>query len=93
MKRFISSKTFTQSGITLTGTILSGILGLLFYITVARILGPNNFGFLAVAITTITLVADIGNLGTDTGIIRFVGKYAKVDKAHKFFGTTLFFLH
>lgn len=84
MREIFSTATFRQSGITITGTVLTGILGMLFYILTARVLGPANFGILVVTITTITLVADIANLGTDTGIIRFVSKYAGSEKALKF---------
>lgn len=74
------TSTITQSAITLSGTIFSGFLGILFYILVARILGPSDFGILTVSILILTLIADIGNLGIDTGLIRFVPKYLQQDK-------------
>lgn len=72
--------TVNQTLITFSGTVINGFLGLLFYVFVARFLGPANFGILTVAITTLTLVADIADLGVDTGLIRFVGKYFSKDK-------------
>ncbi len=80
------AKTLGQTGITFLGTFLNGLLGLLFYILVARFLGPASFGILTLAITTLTLIADIADLGTDTGLIRFVGRYinADQDKALRF---------
>lgn len=75
IKKLLRSQTFNQSILTITATILSGILGLLFYMLVARSLGPSVFGIFAVATATLALIADIGDLGTDTGLIRFIGKY------------------
>ena len=76
----IHTKTINHFFITSGGTIVNGTLGLLFYIYIARLLGPADFGILSIAIAAITLIADIGDLGIDTGIIRFVGKYNMVDK-------------
>lgn len=75
LKEIISTATFRQSGITFVGTVANGVLSAVFYILAARLLGPANFGLLIVAIATLTLIADIGNLGTDTGLVRFIGKY------------------
>lgn len=72
LKSILQTATFRQSSITFTGTILNGFLGALFYIAVARILGPAQFGVLTVAIVTMTMIADIADIGTNTGLIRFV---------------------
>ena len=80
MKSIFATATFRQSGITFTGTLINGVLGAVFYILVARFLGPASYGLLAVTITVLTLVADIGDLGTDTGLVRFVGKFINTDK-------------
>jgi len=80
MKSIFATATFKQSGITFTGTLINGVLGAVFYILVARFLGPASYGLLAVTIAVLTLVADIGDLGTDTGLVRFVGKYINTDK-------------
>lgn len=74
------SKTLSQGSISLIATIINGVLGLLFYIFSARFLGPTNFGILTLSITTLTLIADIADFGTDTGLIRFVGKYFHSDR-------------
>lgn len=78
------TKTITHSAITFLGTIINGFLGMLFYILVARALGPSEFGILTVAILVLTFVADIAHLGTDTGLIRFVPKYLQQDKSRAF---------
>jgi PST family polysaccharide transporter/lipopolysaccharide exporter len=81
-----STATFRQSSITFGGTAISGALGAVFYILTARFLGPAAFGLLNVAIVTLTLVADIGDLGTDTGLVNFIPKYIKQapEKAKRF---------
>lgn len=84
MKKFladiISTATFKQSSITTIGTVLNGVLGALFFITVARILGPNEFGLLTISIVTLTLVSDIADIGTNTGLVRFVSFSLAHDK-------------
>lgn len=74
LAQIFSTNTIRHFLITSGGTAVNGFLGLLFYIYTARSLGPDAFGILAVAIITITLLADIADFGIDTGIIRFVGK-------------------
>ena len=73
--RIAQTKTFSESALTTTATITSGLLGLSFFILAARILGPASFGILALTLAFITLISDIASLGTDTGLIRFIGKY------------------
>lgn len=85
-KDILKTKTFTQSSLTMGGTILNSLLGMIFFILVARNLGSYQFGIFSVTLAMITLVADIGNLGTDTGLIRFIGKYwpGEKEKALRF---------
>lgn len=95
MKKFlanvINTGTFKQSSITTIGTVLNGVLGALFYVTVARILGPVEFGLLTISIVTLTLLSDIADIGTNTGLIRFVSHNLVVDpdKAFKFLKLSL----
>ncbi len=74
-----STGTFRDSSITTSATIVNGALGVVFYILLARSLGPSDYGLFVVAVSALTLMADIGNLGTDTGLIRFIGKYINGD--------------
>lgn len=84
LKLAITSKTINHFLITSGGTVINGLLGLLFYIVIARSLGPSVYGTLAVAIAAITTIADIADLGVDTAIIRFVGKSANSEIGLKF---------
>ena len=65
---------------TSAATVINGLLGVAFYILTARYLGPENFGILVVALTTLTLVADMAAIGTDTGIVKFVGHHFEHDR-------------
>lgn len=80
IKIALESNTVRQSAVTSLSTIINGLLGVFFYILTARFLGPGNFGVLVVALTTLTLVADMATIGTDTGIVKFVGQYFEKDR-------------
>jgi O-antigen/teichoic acid export membrane protein len=73
--QILRTDTFSQSLLTISATVFSGLLGLLFYMAVGRNLGPAAFGIFTVVTTTLALIADTGDLGTNTGLIRFIGKY------------------
>jgi len=86
LRNIIATSTFRQSSITFIGTVINGALGAAFYIVVARFLGPSLYGILSISLVTLTLVSDIGDLGTNTGLVRFVAKYinSDLDKAYRF---------
>jgi len=76
IKDLLKTDTFKQSLITFSGTIINGVLGIVFMILAARYLGPSKLGLFTISIAVLTLVADIADLGVDTGLVRFVGKYS-----------------
>lgn len=84
LKSIIKTTTFKQSSITTVGTILNGLLGALFYVVLARILGPIEFGLLTISIVTLTLLSDIADIGTNTGLIRFVSHHLVFDREEAF---------
>ena len=91
LKEILQTKTFRETLITSSGTIVNGLLGLAFYFVLARSLGPVSFGVFSAAIAILTLIGDIANVGSDTGTVRFVGKYINTDrpKALKFLKLSL----
>lgn len=91
LKSILATATFKQSQVTVTGTIINGTLGALFYIVLARFLGPASFGILTIALTTQVLLADIADVGTNTGLIKFVSSNLaqNSDKALKFLKLSL----
>lgn len=80
IKEIISTKTFSHSLITFSGTAINGVLGILFFVFLARFLGPERFGTVSVTIVTLTLIADIADMGINTGIINFLPKFIASDK-------------
>jgi len=69
------TNTIKHFSITSMGTMINGLLGLLFFIFLARSLGPDIYGVFSVAIVSMALLSDVADLGVDTGIIHFVSKY------------------
>lgn len=86
LKTIFKTATFKQSQITIAGTIINGILGAFFYILMARFLGPSDFGLLTLSVASLTLIADIADFGTNTGLVRFVSSHlsSKKEQALKF---------
>lgn len=91
LNAIIGTATFRQSSTTFTGTFFNGVLGALFYIVLARVLGPADFGLLTVSIATLTLIADIADFGTNTGLIKFVSSTitSNKDRAFRFLKLSL----
>ncbi len=79
IKNILQTTTLRHFSITTVGTAANGLLGLLFYIIVARSLGPASYGILAVAISAVAVIADVADLGVDTTLLRFVSKYRAED--------------
>jgi len=79
-RAIFQTATFRHSSITLVGTLMNGVLGMVFYVLGARWLGPVEFGLLILAITTMTLVADVADFGTNTGLVKFVSAHLKSDR-------------
>jgi len=86
IRAILKTATFKQSSLTFGATLVNGFLGMAFFIIVARALGPSEYGLFSVIIAALTLTADIGDLGTDTGIVRFVARFIKTKpkKAYRF---------
>ncbi len=63
-----------DSLINTSGTFVIGLIGLIFYVLVARHLGPEQFGLFTVAASILVVGADIFDFGTNTGIVRFVAQ-------------------
>lgn len=81
IKDVLKTDTLRHSSITLVGTILTGILGLIFFILMARYLGPEKYGLFSVGVAILTLIASLGDVGTNTGIVNFVGRHIKKERS------------
>lgn len=71
------TSTIKHFSIISMGTMINGLLGLLFFIFLARSLGPDIYGIFSITIASIALLSDVADLGVDTGIIHFVSKYCQ----------------
>lgn len=78
--RISKTNTIKHFSITSVGTMINGLLGLLFFVFLARTLGPDIYGIFSITIASIALLSDVADLGVDTGIIHFVSKYHQQNK-------------
>lgn len=74
INEIISTRTFKDSVVSTFGIFANGLLGVVYYILMARFLGPAEYGAFSVSVAAIALVASIANIGIDTGILRFRGE-------------------
>lgn len=84
LQKLFRKKTITHALITFSGTAINGALGIIFFILLARFLGPEDFGLVSITILSLTLIADIADVGINTGIINFVSKYISEDKSRAY---------
>ncbi len=93
LRSILKTVTFRQSQITISATLINGLLGAFFYILLARFLGPANFGLLTVSISALTLISDISDFGTNTGLVKYVPQslLSKETEALKFLKLSLEF--
>lgn len=69
----LASHTLRQSIITSISIFLSSGLGAIFYLVLARQLGPHDYGLFSLAIAILGVVVSVADLGITQGLIRFVG--------------------
>ena len=54
---------------------------MVFFILLARLLGPTSFAFLAISIAVITITSDLADLGVNNSLVRFIPLHIKHDRA------------
>ncbi len=75
IKRLLSifqTQTLRQSAITVVSTFLSSGLGAVYYLVLARQLGPAQYGLFSIVIATLGVVLPFADLGLGQSLIRFV---------------------
>lgn len=65
------NKNYKQSTGLVIGTIFNSLLGLVFYVLIARNLGPDNFGQFSLLLGVGLLLSEIVDWGFDSAIVRF----------------------
>lgn len=73
--------TAKNSLITFGGNFFNSALSMIAVILVSRLLGPRDFGVLAVFNTILYMVVGLTDLGLSTAAIKFISSYINVDKA------------
>jgi O-antigen/teichoic acid export membrane protein len=71
----LTTATLRQSTITVISTILNGGLAAIFYLLVARVLGPTDYGLFALIIATAAIMTVVFDFGFDRGMVKFISSY------------------
>lgn len=71
----LRTHTFRQSAITSVSVFLSSGLGAVFYLFLARLLGPHQYGLFSLSIAILGIVISVVDLGVTQGLVRFVGAH------------------
>jgi O-antigen/teichoic acid export membrane protein len=74
------------------GDMASAVFGAAAGIIAVRVLGPRDFGIVALCVSVITFLSGLADPGLFTAMIRFASKYLEADerKTELIFNTTLF---
>jgi len=66
------TQTLRQSAITVVSTFLSSGLGAVYYLLLARLLGPAQYGLFSIVIAAMGVVLPLADLGLGQSLVRFV---------------------
>lgn len=66
------TQTLRQSVITVISTFLASGLGAVYYLVLARLLGPAQYGLFSIVIATMGVVFPLADLGLGQSLVRFV---------------------
>lgn len=92
-KVLLFSKTAKSASVVLLGNIASSILGIIFTVFAARILGPESWGLVAAVGSLMTIMVAFGDLGIGANFFQFAsGRWASGRKDVVKFYKTSFFL-
>jgi O-antigen/teichoic acid export membrane protein len=74
--KLVRSKASKDSFWVLIGNLLTRVLGLLSFIIITRVLGPQEYGLFSVSLGVLTMVSDLSDLGINASAIRYGAQYA-----------------
>jgi O-antigen/teichoic acid export membrane protein len=69
-----------QSGVVFAGTIFTAVLGYVFKVYLARVLGAENLGLYALGMTMVSFIGMINTFGLPDSAVRFVALYSVFKK-------------
>jgi O-antigen/teichoic acid export membrane protein len=64
----------------LTGLAVSGLFQLILVVVIAHALGARGTGIFFSAIALFTIASNVGELGADTGLVRFVSRFRSIGR-------------
>ena len=73
----LNTSTFRQSVITSVSTFATAGLGAVFYLFLARLMPPADYGLFTLAIGTAMLIVNVADIGSGQSIVKFAGLYQK----------------
>lgn len=71
------TSTFRQTLITIISTFVSAGLGAVFYLLLARLMDPADYGLFTLATTSAMLAVSLADLGAGQSVVRFIGQNRK----------------
>lgn len=77
--KVIKTATFRYTSLVGFATIINGVLGFIFFWFLARVFQPDTLGVFMVAVTAASLITDVSTVGTETGVINFVGRFIRTE--------------
>lgn len=83
------TQTWRQSAITVVSTFLSSGLGAVYYLVLARQLGPAQYGLFSIVIATLGVILPFADLGLGQSLVRFISANATDRKYFPFVNLAL----
>lgn len=75
LKEIVKTATIRQTAITLFATGINGVMAVVFYLILARVIGSSEYGIFTLATTTIVILCTVFELGMDRASVKFLSKY------------------
>lgn len=69
------SKLFRQTLLIFGANVFNALINIVSVIIIVRALGPSLYGILAIALSVVAILGELGDLGLSTAVLRFVPKY------------------
>lgn len=74
-REVVQSNLSRQTALVFGAQLFNALINVIAVILTVRLLGPNLYGLLAIALSVTSILGELGDLGLSTAILRFVPKY------------------
>lgn len=75
LKKVLQSQTIKDTSISFLGLGFTAIVGFIYTVILARVLGPEQFGIFSAITALIAIVYSLGDLGVASALINFIPKF------------------